>query len=136
MGLTQGSSEAWVLGRLERLKRDLRQFERAYTTNFKQLGFGINQVLLLAAIVFLPSLANLRDRAILMIGVLALTYAVTWLHNRYLPLAAIYLSRKPETLLARITPSVVSWLIAATAGIAATLLAGYLQGWLALPSLP
>jgi hypothetical protein len=64
--LTQGTSEAWVLGRLEKLKRDLKQFERAYATNFKRLGFGINQVLLFGAVVFLPSLANLRDRAILM----------------------------------------------------------------------
>ena len=134
--MTQGASEAWVLGKLEKLKRDLRRFERAYTTNFKRFGFGINQVLFVAAIIFLPSLANLRDRAMLMSGILALIFAVNWLHNRYLPFASIYLGKKPQGLLAWIGPSVVSWLITVTAGIAAILLGGYLRGWLALPSIP
>lgn len=134
--MTQGANEAWVLGRLEKLKHDLRRFERTYTTNFKRLGFGINQLLFVGAIIYLPSLASLSDRVILMVGIIALMFAVDWLHRKYLPFAAIYLSKKPEGLLARITPSIVSWLIAATAGIAATLLAGYLQGWLALPSIP
>ncbi len=136
LAMTQGASEAWVLGRLEKLKRDLRRFERTYTTNFKRLGFGFNHVLFVAAIVFLPSLTGLGDRAILMAGIIALIVAVNLLHTRYLPFAAIYLRRKPERLIARIAPSLVSWLITATASIAATLLAGYLKGWLVLPSVP
>jgi hypothetical protein len=134
--MTQGASEAWVLGRLEKLKRDLRRFERAYPTTFKRLGFGFYQLLFVATIVFLPSLATLRDRAILMAGILGLIVTVNWLHSRYLPFAAIYLGKKPEGLLYRVAPSVVSWLIAVTAALAATLLAGYLQGWVALPSTP
>jgi hypothetical protein len=134
--MTQGPNESWVLGRLEKLKRDLKRFERTYATNVKRLGFGINQLLFVGAIIYLPSLANLSDRAFLMLGIIALILAVDWLHRKYLPFAAIYLSKKPEGLLARVTPSIVSWLIAATAGIVATLLAGYLQGWLALPSIP
>lgn len=132
--MTQGASELWVLGKLEKLKRDLRRFERTYTTNFKRLGFGINQLLLVAAIVFLPSLANLRDRAILMAGIFALIGAVNWLHRRYLPFAAIYLDKKPKGLLVLVAPSVVSWVIAVTAGIVAILLAAYLNGRLGLPS--
>ena len=131
--MTQGPDEAWVLGSLEKLKRELRRFERTYTTNFKRLGFGINQLLFVAAIVYLPSLSDLRDRAILMAGIVFLMVSVDRLHGRYLPFAAIYLRRKPEGLLARVAPSILSWLIAATASIAATLLAGFLQGWLALP---
>jgi hypothetical protein len=123
-------------GRLEKLKRDLKRFERTYTTNFKRAGFGINQLLFVAAIIFLPSLSDPLDRAILLAGIIALIVGVDWLHKRYLPFAAIYLSRTPEGLLARVAPSAISWLIAATAGIFATLLAGYLQGWLALPSIP
>ena len=131
--MTQGSDEAWVLGMLEKLKRSIRPFERTYTTNFKRLGFGINQLLLVGAIVFLPSLGNLRDRAILMAGVLVLVFGVNWLHNHYLPFAAIYLGQKPKGMLARLAPSAISWLIAATASLAAALLAAYLQGWLAVP---
>jgi hypothetical protein len=130
--MTQGGDEPWVLGMLEKLKRYIRPFERVYTTNFKKVGFGINQLLLVGAIVFLPSLGSLRDRAILMFGVLALTFSVNWLHGRYLPYAAIYLSQKPNGMFARVAPSVMSWIIAATASLVAALLAAYLQGWFSL----
>ena len=126
--MTQGASEAWVLGKLEGLKRDLGRFERTYSTNFRRYGIGINQLLLLAAIVFLPSLTGLLNRAILMAGILVLVFFLNWLHSRYLPFAAIYLGKKPKGLFATVAPSVISWLIAATAGIVGTLLASYLQG--------
>ncbi|WP_316167515.1 MULTISPECIES: hypothetical protein [unclassified Bradyrhizobium] len=128
--MTQGADEAWVLGELELLKQTLRNLEHTYTTNFKRLGFGINQLLFVGAIIFIPSLGNLRDRAVLMIGVLVLVYIVNWLHGRFLPFAAIYLGKRPPSFVARATPTVVSWLISATAGIVATLLAAYLQGML------
>jgi hypothetical protein len=126
--MTQSSDEAWVLGMLERLKRSLKPFERSYATNIKRIGIGINQMLLLAAFVYLPSLSGLRDRGIFMAGILAIIFAMNWLHSRYLPLAAIYLQKRPDGLLTRLAPSFVSWFIALTAGAAATLLAGYLQG--------
>lgn len=40
--MTQGGDEAWVLGTLEKIKRNIRPYERAYTTNLKKFGFGIN----------------------------------------------------------------------------------------------
>ena len=128
--MTQGADEAWVLGMLERLKRRLKPFERSYATNIKRIGIGVTQILLLAAIVYLPSLTSLGDRTIFMIGVLAIIFGVNWLHSRYLPMAAIYLRRRPQGLLSRVAPSMLSWLLALTAGAAATLLAGYLQGWI------
>lgn len=133
MVMTQGGDEAWVLGMLEKLKRAIRPGERTYSTNFKKLGFGVNQLLIVATVVFLPSLSTLRDRTILTFGILALVFGVSWLHRRYLPFAAIYLGQKPAGPLARIAPNLVSWVIAVTAGIAATLLAAYLQGWIGLP---
>lgn len=132
--MTQGSEESWVLGTLEKLKRSIRPLERGYTTNFKKFGFGINQLLFICAIVFLPSLGSLRDRAILMAGVLAIIFGVIWLHNHYLPFAAIHLGQRPKGIFERLTPSMVSWIIAVTASLVAALLAAYLQGLLAVPS--
>jgi hypothetical protein len=129
--MCQGVSEAWVLGELERLKREIRKFERVYAT--RAIGVGINQIMLVCTIVFLPSLSSLLDRAILMGGVLALAYAVNWLHSRYLPHAAIFLSKRRESWLARFLPSVASWVIGIAASVIATLLGAYLKGWLALP---
>lgn len=130
MVMTQGGDEAWVLGMLEKIKRNIRPLERTYATNFKKFGFGINHLLLVGAVIFLPSLSDIWDRAILMAGVLTLILGINWLHNRYLPFAAIYLGKKPKGVIAWLAPSAISWIIAATASIAAILLAAYLQGWL------
>lgn len=111
----------------------MRPFERSYATNIKRIGIGFGQILMLAAIVYLPSLGSLRDRTIFMIGILAIIFATNWLHSRYLPMAAIYLRKRPQGLLSRLAPSVLSWLIALTAGVAAAVLAGYLQGWIGMP---
>lgn len=134
--MSQGASEAWVLGRLEALKRDIKPYERAYITNFKRWGIGVNQFLLLSALVFLPSLAGLRERAILMIAVLALIFGVNWLHSKYVPYAAIYLRKKRMGILGRIWPSVASWAIGIVATALAAALAAYLQGWLQPPANP
>jgi hypothetical protein len=128
--MAQSSSESWSLGEVEKLKREIRKFERVYAT--KKIGVGINQVMILGAIVFLPSLDNLRDRAILMAGVFTLIYGVDWLHTRYLPHAAIYLNERKDGWMARFLPSAASWLIGIAASVIATLLGAYLKGWLSL----
>lgn len=134
--MTQGANEAWVLGQLETLKRDLKRFDRTYITNFKRWGIGINQVMLLAAIVFLPSLSGLKDRAILMGVVLALVFGVNWLHSRYVPFAAIYLREKRKGWLGKAWPRVASWGIGIMASVLAVLAAAYLQGALKIQSPP
>lgn len=134
--MTQGANEAWVLGQLETLKRDLKRYERTYITNFKRWGIGINQVMLLAAIVFLPSLSDLRNRAVLMGVVLALIFGVNWLHSRYVPFAAIYLREKEKGWLGKAWPRVASWGIGIVAAVIGALVAAYLQGALEIPAAP
>jgi hypothetical protein len=134
--MTQGTSEAWVLGKLETLKRALLKFERGYATNVKRLGIGINQLLLFGAIVFLPSLPDVKSRAVLLGGAVILAMIVNWAHTRFLPHSSIHLETKQRSLLLRLWPSVASWIIALTAGAAGTILAAYLQGWLKMPSAP
>lgn len=131
--LTQGPDKAWVLGMLEQLKGYVRPYERSYSTNIKRLGFGFNQAMLLGALVLLPSLDTLRDRAILLGVVIVLTLLVNKAHHRFLPFAAIYFRDKKPTAWSWIVPTALSWVIAATAGIVAVLAAGYLQGWFGLP---
>lgn len=134
--MTQGANEAWVLGQLETLKRDLKRYERTYITNVKRWGIGVNQLMLLAAIVFLPSLSGLKPRAILMGVVLALVFAVNWLHSRYVPYAAIHLRQKKQGWLGKAWPRVASWGIGIVAAVIGTLTAAYLQGALKIPASP
>jgi hypothetical protein len=134
--MAQGGNEAWVLGQLETLKRDLKRYERTYVTSFKRWGIGINQVMILAAIVFLPSLSGLKDRTILMLIVLALVFAVNWLHSRYVPYAAIYLRQKKAGWVVKAWPRAASWGIGIVASIIAALAAAYLQGAFKIPAPP
>lgn len=128
--MTQGSDEAWVLGKLETLKRGVRPFERTYIANTKKLGLGVNQLLIGGSIAFLPSLETFRDRAILLFSVLLIGYVVDRLHARYLPLAAIYLGERPKGFIAGIAPSVISWVMGITASVITILLGAYLKGLL------
>jgi len=136
IAMTQGANEAWVLGQLETLKRDLKRYERTYITNFKRWGIGINQLMLLGAIVFLPNLPGFWDRAKLIGVILALIIAVNWLHSRYVPYAAIYLRQKKQNWLSNAWPRIASWGIGIVAAVIGTLAAAYLQGALKIPAPP
>jgi hypothetical protein len=126
--MTQGGTEEWVLGTLEKLKREIRPFERVYTPNVEWMGLNVNQLLLLGAIAFLPSLSGLRDRAIFLGAVYFLTLAVNWFNAKFLPHSSIYLTAKREGLVARVGPSVWSWCVGIAASVIATLLGAYLNG--------
>lgn len=127
--MTQGANEAWVLGQLETLKREIKQYERNYITSFKRGGIGINQIMLLGAIIYLPSLNGVGSRAILMTTVFILTLMVNHLHTRYIPFAAIYLKKKDIGWIGRTWPSILSWSTGILATIISTLLAAYLSGY-------
>lgn len=130
--MVQGADEAWVRGRLGIVRETVSQYERTYVTNFKQWGIGINQVMLLAAIVFLPSLEGLLDRSILMSVILALILGVNWFHSRYVPFSAIYLREWKRGLLGKTWHGAASWAIGIIAAVIATLAATYLEGALEL----
>ena len=128
--MTQGADEAWVLGVREKLRNSIEPFERKYATSYKKFGFGFNQLLFVGAIVYLPSLTSLSFRAALMIGILVIIGFVTWVHRHYLPFATLFLGRNQKGFLARSSPIALSWIVAVTSAVAATLLATYLQGLL------
>jgi len=134
---TQGADEAWVLGTLERLKIRIRPFESSYATNFRKIGAGINQygigmqqVLLLVALIYAPSLSDFSTRLIFIAGVLLIIGLIIYLHRQFLPHAIIYLTERPVGFLSRVLPSVLSWTIAATASLAAALLGAYISQWI------
>ncbi|MFC4624271.1 hypothetical protein ACFO1V_03360 [Daeguia caeni] len=131
--LTQGPDKAWVLGTLEQIKSYVQPYERSYSTNLKRFGIGFNQAILFGALVFLPSLNTIRDRALLLGVVVALALLVAQAHQRYLPFASIHLRAKRVTLWSKIAPSLVSWLLTASAAIVSGLLLAYLQGWMGRP---
>lgn len=134
--MTQGSDEAWVLGQLKTLKRDLKRYERSYVTSYKRWGIGINQIILLAVIIYLPSLESVWDRMILVGIVMVQIAAVNALHSRYLPFADIQLRQKKTSWFKKVWPKAASWGMGIVSLVVATLAAAYLQGRLEIPTPP
>lgn len=129
IAMTQGASEAWTLGELEKLKREIGTFERSFVTK-KYYSFSLNQFMLAIAVVALPSLGSIFSRAFLIVAVVFLAFIVIKLHNRFLPHASINLGASKESKFMRtIFGSIFSWTLGLLANLIAALLAAYLAGY-------
>ncbi|MEO0721678.1 MAG: hypothetical protein AAFY43_05975 [Pseudomonadota bacterium] len=133
--LAQSTDEAWARGKRDMLRHKLKLYERSYATLWKRLGFGINQLLFLALLVFLPGLPSNMERAVLVVGFVGISQALTQIDSRILRHASIKLRKRKPSWLDQLGPTFLSW----TAGVLGTVLAGLLlallQGWLELPNL-
>jgi hypothetical protein len=127
VAMAQGASRSWTLGAVDNIRRQMIGFERAYAN--KQYGSLITQLIVLATIVFLPSLDTLTQRAILMVCAVAVTIAITKMHGTLLPNAAIYLGKRNEGALNRIFQSVGMWLMGLIGSIIVALVGAYLKGY-------
>jgi hypothetical protein len=115
----QGINESWVVGKAEAIARMLRTFEKGLVTTYKKFGLTLNQLIFLAMLVLIPAIASLWQRAAFVLVVMLLLGLLYWLHSRFIPNAILYLAEQEPTLLERVWPSVLSWLGAATASLAA-----------------
>lgn len=129
--MVQGADESWTLGKLERIKRIIKHYERNYAITFvKRYGIGINQVLLLAAIVFLPSIDGFGRRLVFLTSVILSILVVQKLHEKFFPHAAVHLQKTPNQFVSRFLLPFGSWVIAILGMLIAALSASLLQGWL------
>lgn len=130
MVMTQGSDEAWVLGRLEVLKSYLGDIRRSYVTGIRQVSPDVYRIMLLIAIIYMQSLPDFGIRILFFILILAFFYCSQWLQRKYIPFSVIYIGQRKVSTLRKLAPTIWSWIIAATAGVAGTVTATYLQVWL------
>lgn len=128
--MTQSSDEAWALGRLEGLKGYVVDSERFYATQFQKFGVSLYQLIVLVSIVYMPSFPDFYYRFIFIALVFIIVSLAQALQNRFIPFSTIYVGVRAASRFRKMIPTLLSWLIAATAGVAATLLANYLQTWL------
>jgi hypothetical protein len=134
--MVQSSDESWTLGMAERLKRDIKPFERFYAINIRRVGFGINQLILFWAIVFLPELNSVWYRAIFLAAVVLIAFANLKFHQRYIPLANIILTEKSPSFFEKSAPAAWSWISGLLAAILVSVLSAYAKGWLHIPNAP
>jgi len=118
--MVQGIHESWVIGKAEALARQLRQHEKNFVTNIRRWGVGVNLVLfVLLMLVLLPAVETLSGRASFVVVVSGLIAILVWVHRRFLPNFVATISQRKPGVLARAWPVVLSWLIGASASLAA-----------------
>lgn len=117
----QGINESWVVGKCQAIARMLRPFENPLVTTFKKFGLTLNQLIFLAMLVVIPAISSMWSRAAFVAVVVLLMAALYQLHNRFIPSAALYFGQREPSFFQRLWPSLASWLIAASASLAAAL---------------
>lgn len=115
----QGVNESWVIGKAQAIARTLRLRESVLVTTYKKFGLSLNQFIFLAMLIFIPTIESIWQRGIFVLVVFTLLSFLVWLHGTLIPNTVIYIGKKEPTLLQRMWPSLVSWLAAATASLAA-----------------
>lgn len=119
--IVQGIHESWVIGKSEALARQLRRYEKNLVTNTKKYGLGLNQFIFLAMLVVFPEIQPLWRRVLFAGIVVALLWAIFSAHQRFLPNVVVYVTPRKPGLLIQAWPSILSWLITATASLAAAI---------------
>lgn len=132
----QSTDEAWALGMVQRVKRDVHEHERSYATNFRWVNFGIGQVLIFWGIVYMQEIRDLWWRALFFAAVVGIVALNQFLHNRFLPLATIVLGERRATVWSKVGPSALSWLLALISAVAVSVLSTYFRNWFGLSPNP
>jgi hypothetical protein len=122
----QGVNESWVIGKAEAIAGLLRRHQNSLITTYRKFGLNLNQLIFLAMLVAIPEITSLGSRALFVAVVFLLLTSLLWVHSRFIPNATIRLTGSPPTALARVWPTIVSWLFA----VIASLVAAYLYTWL------
>lgn len=122
-----GVHETWVVGKVESLAAKLRTYQKTFATTFRKFGLNINGIVFLIVLVLLPDL-SLPRRVIFLGFVLASGFCLLHIHTNLIPNALIQLSDKKPSALSRLVPQILSWTIAASAGIVSAIAYGLLKG--------
>ena len=118
----QGINETWVTGKAEATARMLRTFEKTLVTTYKKFGLTLNQIILLAMLVLIPSIQLLWQRAVFVVAIIFLLQCLVWLHQRFIPNATLYLAEQTPNAFQRVWPTILSFFI----GVVASLVAAWL----------
>lgn len=130
----QGAQESWVVGKAEALGSKLRSHQQFLSTTFQKFGLNLNALLAFGMIIALPELPILKRILFAAVVVLA-SWAILGLHKRFIPNVSIKRSPTISTFWDNVSTTIISWTIAATAGVASAIVYGLLKGELSLQSL-
>ncbi|MDQ2764696.1 MAG: hypothetical protein M3Y22_14845 [Pseudomonadota bacterium] len=127
--IAQGPDESWVLGEVQATFSSLERREQKLSTALGRYRVNLNQVIGVCAIIAMPDL-RLIPRAGFVIAVIALLYLANKIQEIFIPNFIVDFSLSRPRWVDRFWPSALSWIISATAGVAASAVFAFLQGWL------
>lgn len=122
---TQGPDESWVLGEAEATVSFLKQREKRLSTAIGRYRVNLNLVIVLAAIVVMPDLP-LIQRLVFMISTVTIVLVADRVQRNLIPNFIANFSESRPGVASQIWPSVLSWLISASAGVASSVIYGLL----------
>lgn len=117
----QGIRESWVIGRAEALASFLRKYQSNLVTKYRKFGLNLNSVIFVAMLVLIPEIAKLSDRAMFVGATFILLLALLSFHKRFIPNASILLTEEKPNAFVRAWPTILSWIVAASASLIAAL---------------
>ncbi len=118
----QGVRESWVIGKANALASAIKKNESTLVTTYKKFGLNLNQFIFLAMLVAIPDIDSLANRGIFVASIFILLTAFLWIHSKFIPNAKINLTKTKASAFERVWPTLVSWIVAASASLAAALL--------------
>jgi hypothetical protein len=130
----QGVQESWVIGKAESVASLLRLHQKTLSTTFRSFGLNIKGLLALGTLVALPEL-SIGKRIIFVAVVAIIAWLIVQAHTRFIPNVLVYLSPRLPNAIERAWPQLLSWLIAVTSALVASIAYGVLKGELSsIPS--
>ncbi len=125
----QGVREAWVLGKAETIVRELRSAQKTLITSYRRFGVGVvNPMIFVGMLIVIPELEALWQRAAFVAVVLLLLSVLVFAHRRFIPNFVAYPSPERPGLIRKSWPSILSWVGAVTASLAAAMAYFWLVG--------
>jgi hypothetical protein len=118
----QGINESWVTGKSQVISRMLLKFENRLLSVYKKYGLMFNSLLFFGMLVVIPALQSMKQRAIFVAAIVVILFCLFKVHQRFIPNAVLYLSGEHPKWFQRVWPSILSWISALTAALAAALI--------------
>ncbi|MEZ8069427.1 hypothetical protein [Vibrio sp. FF145] len=114
-----GINESWVLGKSASLEQVVLVKQNRLVTTYRKYGLNLNAIIFGVMLVAIPEIPEWENRTIFVIVMFALLNALLYLHTKFIPNTAVYLGQSKPTVVQRVWPTVLSWVIAATSSFAA-----------------
>ncbi len=124
--MAQGVQQSWVIGKAQAAAEHLKRHEKPLATSFRSAGLNVNTVIFVLMLIALPELPLLQ-RALFVGVVVGVLLAIAVAHRRFVPNAVISLGAPKPGFFRRITPQVISWLIAVSAAVVAAVAYAFLR---------